>query len=103
MDDVERVVGRTQLLIDRARTAAYGYAPFFDLQQIKEPELNRLMEYDQSLFDDLPKLDQTIDDMQKAIQANDNIQSTSQAVAALLSDMNEKFGRRMEAIRDVNE
>ena len=39
---LERAVGRLQLLIDKIRTAAYGYAPFFDLDKVREPELERL-------------------------------------------------------------
>ena len=42
MDDMERVVGRLQLLIDRVKTAAYGYAGFFDLQAGQGGDLDRL-------------------------------------------------------------
>ena len=35
MDDMERVVGRLQLLIDRVKTASYGYAPLFALNASK--------------------------------------------------------------------
>ena len=34
MDDMERVVGRLQLLIDRVKTASYGYAPLFALNRV---------------------------------------------------------------------
>ena len=101
MDDMERVVGRLQLLIDRARTAAYGYAGFFDLERIKEPELDRLAEYDRTMFDMLPALDQAIGDLEKAVHANDNIQTALQAVATLLAEAGDRFGRRMDAVRNA--
>jgi hypothetical protein len=102
MDDMERVVGRLQLLIDRVRTAAYGYAGFFDLERIKEPELDRLIEYDRGLLGDLPRLDGALDDLQKAVAANDNIQAGLQGVGAVLADLGDKFGRRADAMRDAN-
>ena len=99
MDVMERVVGRLQLLIDRVRTAAYGYTPFFDLEKVKEEELDRLAAYDQSLFESLPTLDQSIAGLETAIRGNENIQGALQAVATPVNDLNDKFGRRMEAMR----
>lgn len=98
MDDLQNVVGRLQTLIDRIRTAAYGYAGFFDLQRILEPELERLIQYDQALFDALPALDSAIAGLETAVRANDGIPAALQPVAAAVADINEKFGRRMEAI-----
>ena len=48
LPEMERAVGRLQLLIDRIRTAAYGYAPFFDIEEIREvrAELAREAHYD---------------------------------------------------------
>jgi hypothetical protein len=98
MDDMEQVTGRLQLLIDRIRTAAYGYAGFFDLQRVLEPQLEALIKYDQALFDTLPALDSSIDELEKAVQANDAIPAALQAVSAVLTDLGDKFGRRIEAI-----
>lgn len=98
MDDMEQVTGRLQLLIDRIRTAAYGYAGFFDLQRVLEPQLEALIKDDQALFDTLPALDSSIDELEKAVQANDAIPAALQAVSAVLTDLGDKFGRRMEAI-----
>jgi hypothetical protein len=98
MDDMEQVTGRLQLLIDRIRTAAYGYAGFFDLQRVLEPQLEALIKYDQALSDTLPALDSSIDSLEKAAQANDGIPAALQSVSAVLTDLGDKFGRRMEAI-----
>ena len=40
LDDVERLVGRLQLLIDRIKTASYGYAPFFGLKRSRRTTWN---------------------------------------------------------------
>lgn len=99
MDDMERVVGKLQLLIDRVRTAAYGYAGFFSLDRVKEPELESLVAYDQSLFEDLPDLDSAITTLEGAVRANENIKEALAGVTSPISALADKFTKRTEAIR----
>lgn len=99
MDDVEQVVTRLTILIDRIRTASYGYAGFFDLQKVKEEELDRLAAFDQSLFDSVPPLHEAIANLGKAITANEGIKEAIQAVADHLLQMNDTFSRRAEAMQ----
>jgi hypothetical protein len=101
MDDLERLVGRLQLLIDRIKTAAYGYSGFFDIQRVKEDELYELAKFDQALFEDLPRLDTAIDSLGKAIEANDGIKEAATAIGNILARMNESFGHRMDAIKEA--
>jgi len=101
MDDIEQLVGRTQMLMDRVRTAPSGYAGFFDLQRVTEPELDKLAEFDKALFESLPKLDEAIAALEKAAPANEGIQQAVGAVADLLAQLNDTFGHRMEAIRNA--
>lgn len=99
MDDIERVVGRLQLLIDRVRTAAYGYAGFFDLQRVKEADLDKLAEFDQALFEELPRLDTAIESLAKAIETNEGIKEAVTAVGNILARLNETFSKRVEVVR----
>jgi hypothetical protein len=101
MDDLERLVGSVQLLMDRVRTAPSGYAGFFDLQRVKEPELEKLAQFDKALFESLPKLDEALAALEKAAGANEGIQQAVNAVADLLAQLGDTFGRRMEAIRNA--
>jgi hypothetical protein len=99
MDDVERVMTRLNTLIDRIHTASYGYAGFFDLQRVKEPELDQLAAFDKSLADMLPPLSVTIDDLQKAIGANEGIKEAIQAISVQVGQMSETFGHRAESMQ----
>lgn len=99
MDDIERVVGRLQLLIDRVRTAAYGYAGFFDLQRVKEADLDKLAEFDQALFEELPRLDTAIESLAKAIETKEGIKEAVTAVGNILARLNETFSKRIEVVR----
>lgn len=99
LDDAERVVGRLQLLMDRVRTAAYGYGGFFDMQKVREAELDKLAQFDQALFEVLPKLDDAVAALEKAIQANDGIKEALQVIGDLVAQTNDTFGKRMQAIQ----
>lgn len=100
MDDVEKLVSRLQLLIDRVKTAAYGYAGFFDIQRVKEEDLDRLARFDEALFEELPRLDTAIESLGKAIEANEGIKEAVRALGNILARINETFGKRLDAIRE---
>lgn len=100
MDDVEKLVSRLQLLIDRVKTAAYGYAGFFDIQRVKEDELTRLAQFDEALFEELPRLDTAIESLGAAIGANEGIKEAVRALGNILARINETFGKRLDAIRE---
>lgn len=101
MDDLEKLFARLQVLIDRIKTAAYGYSGFFDVQRVKEGELDKLAQFDQALFEDLPRLDTAIESLGKAVEANEGINDAATAIGSILARMNETFTRRLEAIREA--
>ena len=80
VDDLERIVGRLQLFIDRVKTASYGYAPLFGLNRVKEDDLDRLIAFDQSLFEQVGGLDEAITGLDQAVQANDGLKEALAAV-----------------------
>src|SRR5215213_11405727 len=49
MDDVDQAVVKLQTLIDRIKTASYGYAGLFDAVRIREEQLDALHHFDQAL------------------------------------------------------
>ena len=101
MDDLDRAVGKVQLLIDRVNKADYGYAPFYDLERIKEAELDRLAQFDQSLFERLPEVETAVDGVAAAVSAKEGIGEALAGVTDVLTELNELFGQRDEAIREV--
>jgi len=103
MDDVERVVGRLQLLIDRIKTAAYGYAPLWALNRVREDDLQRIVDFDQSLFDEVERLYEAIGDLEKAVQVNDGIKEALQFLGDLLNGLNDTFSRRADVIQNISE
>ncbi len=101
MDDLEKLSGRLQLLVDRVKTAAYGYAGFFDIERVKEEELDKLAQFDEALFEELPRLDTALESLAKAVAANEGIAEAIKAVGSILTRLNETFSKRLEAIREA--
>lgn len=101
MDDMERVVGRLQLFIDRVKTASYGYAPLFGLNRVQEEELDRLAAFDQDLYNQVGPLDEAIGKLEQAVAANDGIKDALRAVGDVVSGMNDTFNRRAEVIQNA--
>lgn len=102
MDDVERVVGRLQLFIDRIKTASYGYAPLWGINKVKEDDLDRLVAFDQDLYAQLGPLDEAIGKLEQAVQANEGIKEALRSTGDLLAGFNETFSRRAEVIQNAS-
>ncbi len=103
MDDVERVVGRLQLFIDRVKTASYGYAPLWGLNRVKEADLDRLIAFDQALFEEVARLDEAIGGLEGAVKANQGIKEALTTAGDLVAGLNETFNRRSEVIQNPTE
>jgi len=51
--ELDRLSSRMQQMADTIRYASYGYAGIFDVEKIREEELDRLYTFDLSLMDDV--------------------------------------------------
>jgi len=99
---VDVAANRLQTLIDRIRTAASGYAGFFDMETIREPELEKLQQFDQGIAATVPEINARIDTIQEAVQSGEDY---SQALVDLineLDDLGERLDHRKEAIRAMS-
>ncbi len=101
LDDVERVVGRLQLFIDRVKTASYGYAPLWGIVRVKEDDLDRLVAFDQDLYGQLAPLDAAIGQLEQAVQGNEGIKEALRNIGDLVAGLNETFNRRAEVIQNA--
>jgi hypothetical protein len=101
MDDIERVVGRLQLFIDRVKTASYGYAPLFGLNNVNEEDLDRLAAFDQDLYNQVMPLDEAIGKLEQAAANNEGIKDALREVDGIVSGLNETFNRRADVIQNA--
>ncbi|MBW7882881.1 MAG: hypothetical protein H3C34_09630 [Caldilineaceae bacterium] len=98
MDDVDEVAVKLQTLIDRVKTASYGYAGFFDPVRIKEERLNALHRFDMAMAQQVGNIGQAIAVLAQAVEQKADISAAVAQVGKVVSDMSSLFDKRREAI-----
>jgi hypothetical protein len=98
IDDLGRAETKLQLLIDRIKTASYGYAGLFDAVKIKEEQLDALYEFDNQMMDYVDDVAANVDDVSSAIGGGEGVGEAIRGLTAVLEEANLTFGHREEAI-----
>ncbi len=99
LDDVDTAVQKLQILIDRIKTASYGYAGFFDPVRIKEEQLNALHRFDVAMATETGKVEGEIDGLEAAIDGGEqDLGPIIRGLTKTVADLNRLFDRRHEAI-----
>lgn len=98
LDDLERAVMKLQLLIDRIKTASYGYAGLFDAVKVKEEQLDALYEFDNQMFSFVEEVAGDTDRVSSAITARESIGEAITDLVSTVTEANLTFGHREEAI-----
>jgi hypothetical protein len=98
LDDLDRAVSKLQLLIDRIRTASYGYAGLFDAVKVKEEQLDALYEFDNQMLDFVDEIAEEVDQVSSAITAKEGIGEAIVDLVGTVDQANRAFGQREEAV-----
>ncbi len=97
VDDLEAAAIKLRTLTDRVRTAAYGFAGFFDAVKVGEPELEKLYEFDASLLDHAVKIRAAVDNVASSV-GSDGLPAAIRNVTTLTQEALEAFSGRSEVI-----
>ncbi len=100
-DDLEGAVMKLQTVIDRLKTASYGYAGFFDAIKVNEEQLDALYAFDNALMSEVEKVAAGIDKVSSAISAKKRVAEAIVDLRADIQSVNDTLGRREEAILQV--
>ncbi len=98
---VDIAANRLQNIIDRIHTAPSGYAGFFDLERIREPELEKLHQFDERIATSVPEINGQIDAMQQSIEDGEGYSQQLTTLLRTIDDLDERLDHRKEAIRAV--
>jgi hypothetical protein len=71
LSEMDKGNTRLQTLIDKIKTAAQGYAGFFDAVKVKEDELDRLYEFDNQVLLKVEEVAAALDDLQAALDGGE--------------------------------
>ena len=98
LDDLESGVMKLQLLIDRLKTASYGYAGFFDAVKVKEEQLDALYDFDNALLDEVPRVAAGINSVSQAIAAKEGVAEAIADLVSIIQGVNNTFNKRQDVI-----
>jgi hypothetical protein len=98
VDDLERAVMKLQHLIDRIKTATYGYAGLFDAVKVKEEQLDALYEFDNRMLGFVDEVASDVDHLTSAISAEEGIGGAINELVSTVTEANMAFDHREEAI-----
>lgn len=97
IDDLESAAIKLRQFIDRVRTAAYGYAGFFDPIKIREDELAQVYQYDLSLLESVDEVGRAVDNVEASI-GTDGLQAAIRHLRTLAQQSVDLFDRRSEVM-----
>jgi len=100
LDDVDEAIRKLQILVDRVKTASYGYAGLFDAVRIQEEQLDALHKFDVALAGRIVAVENAVKAVATAVTSKENIQTSIDQVTSLIAELNTMFGKRNEAIID---
>jgi hypothetical protein len=98
LDDLEDGGLKLQILIDRLKTASYGYAGFFDAVKVKEKQLDALYDFDNALVDEVPKVAAGINNVSEAIVAKGSVAEAIANLVSTIQGINDTFSKRQDVI-----
>lgn len=96
--DLEDAVRRLQILVDRIKRAAQGYADFFDAIKVKEKQLDALYEFDDNLLSQIDVVKAAVDDVQAALDAGEGLPAAIANVKRIAGEVNQLFSQREQVI-----
>ena len=100
LDDIGQGITALQTLIDKVKTAAQGYAGFFDAVKIKEDELDTLYQFDEQMLRQVDEIAAAIDEVQTALDSGDEskLAPAVRRYVTTVKDASAAFDRRKEVL-----
>ena len=105
LPDIDRLTAKMDRITEKANHASYGYAGFYDIVKIKEEHLDRMITFDNQLFDNLDALTADIDALKAQLLSGDytNLKEKVQGVTDKVELFEDTFDKREEVILGVTQ
>ncbi len=97
IDDLEAAAIKMRTFADRVKSAAYGYAGFFDAVRVNEDELARLYAFDMALLENVENLARAVGHVEASI-GTDGLPAAIRNLVKLSQEAIETYDRRKEVI-----
>jgi hypothetical protein len=103
MTDMDRLVARMDRVTEKVNHASYGYSGFFDAVKVKEENLDRMIDFDNQLIDDVEAFSAEVSAFKTELAGGEtkNVKARIQALTDKLDVFESAFDRRGEVILGV--
>lgn len=96
LPELDRVCSRLQQMADTVLYAAYGYGGIFDLEKIRQEQLERMCEFDLYLFDDVEAMEEEAQNLAKAAPGEERFRQCLQELENRCRILEQRFERRRD-------
>jgi hypothetical protein len=86
-DDTDHLMARLDRVVERINHSEYGYASFFDVTKVKEPDLDRMMDYDMQLLQMTDTVTAAVQGLKDSVD-NGRVQETKGKISDALKAVN---------------
>jgi len=104
MTDMDRLLAKMDRVVEKVNHASYGYSGFFDAVKVKEENLDRMVDFDNKLIDNVTALSTEVDAFKAELASGvtTNLKARVQAVTDKLESLEATFDSRQEVILGVS-
>lgn len=97
---LDRAAGKLQLLVDRLKTASYGYSGLFSAVKVREVELDALYTFDEALLSGVEKVKGCVSKVAAAAN-EEELTAAGNCLVQVADEVNETFGQRQDVLLKI--
>ena len=97
---VDAAIKKLDHLENRVRFASYGYAGFFDVVKIEQPQLDAIYKFDLALVERVDEIEAKLSQMKAQASTSDGLKTACGEVAAEIDQTARVFDDRYKVIND---
>jgi predicted nuclease with TOPRIM domain len=92
-------------ITEKVNHASYGYSGFYDIVKIKEDNLDKMINFDNQLLDEVNALTTSIEELKLQLLSNNfsNLKDKIQAIVDKFELLEDTFDKREEVIMGVTQ
>jgi len=104
LDELNRLIAKTDLASEKINHASYGYSGFFDAVKIEEDDLNNMLSFDLGLLDLINKLTYETEAFTSDVRERkfDTISQHIKMMTGQLEKIKETLAKREETIKGIS-
>jgi hypothetical protein len=104
LTEMDRLVAKFDRISEMVNHASYGYAGFFDVVKVEEENLDRMIEFDNQLMDDVDNIVKEAAEFKSEVMQQDltKAKERTQHLTETVQSFEDVFSRRQEVILGVS-